>query len=181
MAMSRDVPTATAARLVGLSPSTLQKYAQEGRIPFDRTPGGHRRFDPSEVAACLGKTDPLEAAASLVARWIDETPACLRPAHVSLYGSIARGNAGPESDIDLLVVRASGVSRSDLRWAERRVVLILAVEGGTGRSLDLAELAGDELEDFAVFNPRLAEAVCEEGLTLHGPPLGDIYDEIVQA
>ena len=123
---------------------------------------------------CLGRTDPLKAAASLVANWTDETPACLRPAHVSLYGSIARGNAGPESDIDLLVVRANGVSRSDLKWAERRVVLILAVEGGTGRRLDLAELGGDELEDFAVFSPCLAEAVCEEGLTLHGPPLGDM-------
>ena len=36
------------------------------------------------------------------------------------------------------------------------------------------------LEDFAVFSPRLAEAACEDGLTLHGPALGDIYDELAQ-
>lgn len=28
-------------------------YAREGRIPFDATPGGHRRFDIEEVRAAL--------------------------------------------------------------------------------------------------------------------------------
>ncbi len=180
-AMPRDAPTATTARLVGLAPSTLQKYAQEGRIPFNRTPGGHRRFDPLEVAERLGRTDQREVAASLVARWIDEIPTPLRPFHVSLYGSVARGDAGPSSDIDLLVVRAIGVGRSDPIWAALRVDLILAVERGAGRSLDLAELGLEELSDFAVSSPRLAESVCEEGIPLHGPALGEIYDELARA
>ena len=53
--------------------------------------------------------------------------------------------------------------------------LILAVERASGHNLDLAELGADELADFAVFSPRLAEAVCEEGVTLHGPALSNIY------
>jgi hypothetical protein len=38
---------------LGLAPATVQKYARDGRIPFDLTPGGHRRFDVEEVRAAL--------------------------------------------------------------------------------------------------------------------------------
>jgi excisionase family DNA binding protein len=33
-----------AARLLGVNESTLRRWADEGNVPFSRTPGGHRRF-----------------------------------------------------------------------------------------------------------------------------------------
>lgn len=39
--------------MLGLASATVQKYAREGRIPFDLTPGGHRRFHLEEVRAAL--------------------------------------------------------------------------------------------------------------------------------
>lgn len=45
--------TGEVASALGLRPATVQMYARNGRIPFDTTPGGHRRFDVDEVRAAL--------------------------------------------------------------------------------------------------------------------------------
>lgn len=49
----RTQSSAETARALGLAAATIQKYAREGRIPFDATPGGHRRFDLDEVRSAL--------------------------------------------------------------------------------------------------------------------------------
>jgi excisionase family DNA binding protein len=53
MDVNRVHATAEVAEALGLSPATVQQYARNGRIPFDATPGGHRRFDIEEVRAAL--------------------------------------------------------------------------------------------------------------------------------
>jgi excisionase family DNA binding protein len=40
-----------AARLLHVSPKTLNRWANEGRIPCIVTLGGHRRFERADVAA----------------------------------------------------------------------------------------------------------------------------------
>jgi excisionase family DNA binding protein len=47
-----------AARLLGVDASTLRGWADRGKIPVFRTPGGHRRFDPMDLEALLGRTSP---------------------------------------------------------------------------------------------------------------------------
>lgn len=49
----RDQTTKQIADAIGLAPSTVQKYARDGRIPHDLTPGNHRRFDLEEVREVL--------------------------------------------------------------------------------------------------------------------------------
>jgi nucleoside phosphorylase/tetratricopeptide (TPR) repeat protein len=53
----RTAATSEVAAELGLAPATLQKYAREGRIPFDITPGGHRRFNTEEVRASLASSE----------------------------------------------------------------------------------------------------------------------------
>jgi len=53
MTAPRAASTADVAAALGLRPATVQMYARNGRIPFDTTPGGHRRFDVDEVRAAL--------------------------------------------------------------------------------------------------------------------------------
>jgi DNA-binding transcriptional MerR regulator len=45
--------TGAVAVSLRVRPCTVQAYARDGRIPFDVTPGGHRRFDLDEVRAAL--------------------------------------------------------------------------------------------------------------------------------
>lgn len=48
--MNSQVGVKTAARLLGVSPSTLKRLCDICVIPSVRTPGGHRRFDRSSIA-----------------------------------------------------------------------------------------------------------------------------------
>ncbi len=41
------------AELVGVHPSTIRIWADQGRLPVHRTQGGHRRFKRSEVELCM--------------------------------------------------------------------------------------------------------------------------------
>jgi excisionase family DNA binding protein len=42
-----------AARILGVTPQTVSRWADEGRLPHDRTEGGHRRFRVADIAALL--------------------------------------------------------------------------------------------------------------------------------
>ncbi len=42
------------AEYLGVHPSTVRSWADQGRLPVHRTRGGHRRFLSSEVELCIG-------------------------------------------------------------------------------------------------------------------------------
>jgi len=91
------------ARELGVQPVTVRKWAAEGRIPCDRTLGGHRRFSLEEVrrATCATARDAQPVISTLRA---EIGLATVKPLHASLFGSVARGTEHPGSDVDLLVV-----------------------------------------------------------------------------
>ena len=47
-----------AARLLGVGPTTLKRWSDQGRIPHTRTPGGHRRFLRSVIMDFRALVDP---------------------------------------------------------------------------------------------------------------------------
>ena len=47
--------------MLHVSPKTVNRWANEGRIPCIVTLGGHRRFRQSEVRAFLEQTERTEA------------------------------------------------------------------------------------------------------------------------
>lgn len=53
----RDVAltVSAAARLIGVSVSSLRAWAAAGQVPFCRTPGGHRRFLRSDLQSWLAE------------------------------------------------------------------------------------------------------------------------------
>jgi excisionase family DNA binding protein len=51
--MERRLTTGQVAHALGLQAATVQLYAREHKVPFDSTPGGHRRFNLSEVQVAL--------------------------------------------------------------------------------------------------------------------------------
>jgi excisionase family DNA binding protein len=44
---------AEASTLLGIHPTTLRRWANEGSVPCFRTPGGHRRFRAADLAAWM--------------------------------------------------------------------------------------------------------------------------------
>ena len=70
--------------------------------------------------------------------------------NVRIYGSVARGEAGPDSDIDLLVDMGDGRSLMDL----------------AGLHLELEDLIGFHVEIGTDVRPRLRERVHAEAVAL---------------
>jgi excisionase family DNA binding protein len=69
-----------AARLLGVSSSSLRAWAAAGRVPHVRTPGGHRRFDLDELVRWLAERGgsppaPAPRAQELVPTRIEAMPA----------------------------------------------------------------------------------------------------------
>ncbi len=58
--MSKLVRVGEVARELGISVSRLRHLADTGHIPSERSPGGHRVFDPGAVRSALARQLPLE-------------------------------------------------------------------------------------------------------------------------
>ncbi|MEO1483980.1 MAG: helix-turn-helix domain-containing protein [Myxococcota bacterium] len=50
--------TQEAAKLLGVGPSSVKRWADDGRLPTIKTPGGHRRFRARDVESLRDDLDP---------------------------------------------------------------------------------------------------------------------------
>ena len=50
---TRWVGLAEASAMLGITPGTLRRWADEGRVPVFTTPGGHRRFSSAAISGLL--------------------------------------------------------------------------------------------------------------------------------
>jgi excisionase family DNA binding protein len=57
-ARERWVGLGEASAMLGITPGTLRRWADEGRLPVFTTPGGHRRFSHSSLLAMLPAKRP---------------------------------------------------------------------------------------------------------------------------
>lgn len=91
------------------------------------------------------------------------------PAYMFLFGSVARGEAGPESDLDLLVIRRRD-TREDLpRWVEQIAALEREATEWTGNEARVIEFGKDELADPGVRS--VIEEALKEGIRIYGRPI----------
>ncbi len=82
--------------------------------------------------------------------------------HVTLFGSWARGQAGPDSDVDVAVV-VEGLSRAE--WTEA-IDLACGVEDSTGTFLSPFVLSADRFELLLARERRIAQDIVAEGIPL---------------
>lgn len=122
-----------AARMLGVSSSSLRAWAAAGRVPHVRTPGGHRRFDRSELEGWLAerggqppsppsrstelvptRLEPQPALAEMLLSQLDDIVAALE-AEVRRSGVRTRSTAARRSRAtDAIEVLADGIGRGDL-------------------------------------------------------------------
>lgn len=88
----------------------------------------------------------------------------LPPRYAALFGSAARGTMTPESDIDLLLVRADDTIRST--WDEQVGALMADVTWWTGNDTRPVEYTVSEL--LAATDEPVLHDVLREGLTVAG-------------
>jgi len=113
----------------------------------------------------------IEGLASLRMQLVQHLRDCIDgwdplPRLALLFGSVARGEAGPASDLDLLVVRRSDVREGAEAWQRQLAALELEAGDATGNDARILEYGERELADADV-RPLVAEAL-RGGIELFG-------------
>jgi excisionase family DNA binding protein len=62
--------TAEAAKVAGVATTTVKRWADQGLLPFERTAGGHRRFERAALERALREQRSADGSDPLVASWL---------------------------------------------------------------------------------------------------------------
>lgn len=92
----------------------------------------------------------------------------LQPNHVSIFGSAARADGNTSSDIDLFVVRPTGVGEEDPVWREQLALLASHTFSWTGNRLAVSEVDTRGLRRLRQERPSVVEDLREDAITLAG-------------
>lgn len=92
----------------------------------------------------------------------------VKPLAAAVFGSVARAEAGPDSDIDILVIRPARRSPEGPVWSTQIGDLQTAVTKWTGNDARVLEYGADELADGRVSRDRVLRDAMENGLFFHG-------------
>lgn len=98
----------------------------------------------------------------------------VKPVHISLFGSFARGDGDTRSDIDIFVVRPDGVSEDDAQWRTQLDELITQTERWTGNHGSVAEVGEHELERLCRGNAPIIHELRKDALILSGTDVVDL-------
>lgn len=85
------------------------------------------------------------------------------PERIVLFGSAARYEMGPHSDVDLLVVKA-GVHRRKLAQQIYRNLI------GVGQSVDIVVVTPEDVERYADSHALVISSALEEGTEVYSAP-----------
>lgn len=117
---------------------------------------------PHIVGLCELKDQLRQRVAELVRSWSVPAEA------VILFGSAARGEMGPASDIDLFVVRPASVDEDV--WLEQTAELAARVSAWTGNDARPVEMTPEEVRDGLDEGDGLLRDIRDEGQVLFGDP-----------
>lgn len=177
-ALSRtEVPLSgrSVARIVGMTQSTVQRtltrLREAGLVLAEPAPPSvlyrvNREHLAVPLLTALFRLDEelRIRAADHVGTWQ------VAPVSVVMYGSVVRGEAGAESDLDVLVVRPDGVPPDEPMWQEQVTELGDRLGRWTGRHASVVELSRLEAVRGLADEPYLREAD-REGWLVVGDPL----------
>jgi len=85
----------------------------------------------------------------------------IHPLRIVLFGSVARGEVSPNSDIDLLVVVPSGLHRR--KTAQRLYRSLLSV----GFAVDLVVVTEDDIDQYGTHPGMVISSALKEGRELY--------------
>lgn len=98
-----------------------------------------------------------------------------QPVALIVFGSTARGDERPDSDVDVLAVRPAGVDFEDDIWTDTLDGWRCAARDVTGRPVQLIEAGVDEVAGLlARPGPTVWTAIAHEGVVVTGRPLEEV-------
>ncbi|TMK53388.1 MAG: hypothetical protein E6G66_02065 [Actinobacteria bacterium] len=99
------------------------------------------------------------------------------PVSVILFGSFARGEAGADSDIDVVVVRPAAVAEEDEAWASGLEAWRQQARRITGNRIEIIEVSQRKIARLLKGREPLWSDVASDGLVIFGRPLSELTVE----
>ena len=99
------------------------------------------------------------------------------PVHAGLFGSFARADGGPGSDIDLLLVTPSGLDLFNDGWQDQLSALGVRVLAWTGNRLECLVLTADTFAAAVRDQEPIVASLLEESTYVLGQPLHELVAE----
>lgn len=98
------------------------------------------------------------------------------PIHGSVFGSLARGEGTPSSDIDLFLFMPMDYDLPEGRWEHQIQELGELVLRWTGNNLETLVLDPVQLAHAMAEDEGVLESIAAEGISLLGPSMDDLFD-----
>ena len=155
MATHEFVSVAQAAELLGITRQAVLKRIRTGRLQARKV--GRNYIVPRDAIV-----SPAAVADPVVNEIVRRLAAAYEPEAMYLFGSAARGEAGPNSDYDVLLIVPDDASVGRLR--ARRAYEVL---WGIGVAVDVLVWRRSAFEEGAAVSTSLPAAVLREGVLLH--------------
>jgi len=169
----------TIARLAGASPAqasrVLPRLVELGLVERREVPPAALfRLVPEHLAA--GPLADLARAGDRLLEEMGHAAAALptAPAGVILFGSLSRGEADAQSDIDVVVVRPAGVPPDDEQWWSSLDQWSGAVRGMSGNRVELLEIGVDEIAARLAGSEPLWRGIRRSGVVVFGLGLEEL-------
>lgn len=99
----------------------------------------------------------------------------ISPAHVSIFGSAARGDGDTGSDIDIFIVRPAGVAEDDPSWRQQLERLADHVHNWTGNHAALSEVSAADVRRLRRERPPVVDELRRDAITLAGPEPAELF------
>lgn len=120
---------------------------------------------PALLALSGLRTALINALADRVQTW-------KRPAEgLMLFGSVARGDSTPHSDVDVLVIRPDDTAEDDEQWTQQVAELARAIERWTGNPASVIEYTPDGLRAADAERLPLLRELRREAVSVTGSSL----------
>lgn len=136
------------------------------------------RLVPDHVAtrALVGLADARNVALNEMGRVASE----IRPAPMSVivFGSFARGDSEPDSDIDVIIVRPVDVDTEDARWIEQIERWRTTVSRVVGNSVEILEVDAEQATFKLTGRSPMWRDVRRDGRVVFGHSLDELAGQV---
>ena len=148
----------------------LRRLVVQG-IVLDRAAGNARLYRLNRAHIAAGPVMQLatlrEALLALVRERIGAWQ--MPPTYAALFGSAARGQMHPGSDIDVFVVRPDAVDADDTGWRDQLDALSTDLSQWAGNDARILEYNHTEVVEGLRSGERVLADIVQDGVPLYGP------------
>lgn len=103
------------------------------------------------------------------------------PIHASVFGSMARGDGGSESDVDLLLVRPGGTDEDESPWADQVDDIRRKVRAWTGNHCQAFQVDMERLAEYIRTGDPLVQEWLRDSIPLAGSRLKALIRQLPAA